>query len=70
LGEDGLPYAMLGYANGPGYRNYTNGSRPDVSNDDFDNLDYRPPTPLPLESETHGGDDVRKYKNSFINQKN
>ncbi|KOB67391.1 Alkaline phosphatase, partial [Operophtera brumata] len=60
IGDDGVPYMTLSYTNGPGARVHENGVRPDVTQDD----DYRGSTrwmthsEVPLELETHGGDDV------------
>jgi len=56
--EDGLPYNTLNYVNGPGYREYVNGNRPDISGDNFNDVTYQPPVAVHLSSETHGGDDV------------
>lgn len=54
---DGLPYATLTYANGPGYRAEQNG-RLDLRRQDMTNKDYEYPSLAPLPAETHGGDDV------------
>jgi alkaline phosphatase len=56
--KNGLPYTTLGYANGPGY---VPGSRPDLSNTDTAASDYRQECTIPLESETHSGEDVPLY---------
>ncbi|XP_072014271.1 alkaline phosphatase, tissue-nonspecific isozyme-like [Amphiura filiformis] len=63
LGSDNLPYTTLIYANGPGgvqtrltYRN--TGKRPDVTNEDTSSDRYQQQALVPLESETHAGDDV------------
>lgn len=62
--DDGLPYATLSYANGPGYREPTfdpeTGKcvRSDLTNDDFYKIDYRQSGTAKISSETHGGDDV------------
>nr|XP_971418.1 PREDICTED: membrane-bound alkaline phosphatase [Tribolium castaneum] len=55
--DDTLPYTILNYANGPGYK-ASQGQRYDVSNDDMSNAEYRYPGISPLDAETHGGDDV------------
>uniref|UniRef100_H0ZHX2 Alkaline phosphatase n=1 Tax=Taeniopygia guttata TaxID=59729 RepID=H0ZHX2_TAEGU len=47
---DGKNYTSILYGNGPGYRG---GVRPNV-----DPFDYQPQAAVPLESETHGGEDV------------
>lgn len=38
-GSDGLPYATLSYANGPGYRSEADGIRPDISEEDMRKCD-------------------------------
>lgn len=62
-GADKLPYPTLSYANGLGfYETYAaNGSRLDLTNTDFTNPRLRYIATAPLESETHGGDDVGIY---------
>lgn len=61
LADDGLPFGTLGYANGPGpaWIDEETGKRHNISKDDPDVPVYRTPVPVPLNSETHGGDDVR-----------
>ncbi|HSI94458.1 MAG TPA: alkaline phosphatase [Methylophilaceae bacterium] len=56
----GLPYTTLGYANGPGWRSPAadGGKRPDLAQVDTHADDYLPEAAVPLESETHGGEDV------------
>ena len=56
----GLPYTTLGYANGPGWRSPAadGGKRPDLVQVDTHADDYLPEATVPLESETHGGEDV------------
>lgn len=55
----GLPYTTLGYANGPGWRGQTeDDKRPDLTHVDTHADDYLPEATVPLESETHGGEDV------------
>ncbi|MEQ1619338.1 MAG: alkaline phosphatase [Terricaulis sp.] len=69
LGRDGRPYTTLGYANGPGSVFATpprNGEqqaivRPDLSGVDTQDNGFRQPSLTPLESETHGGEDVALY---------
>uniref|UniRef100_A0A8C0H1R6 Alkaline phosphatase n=1 Tax=Chelonoidis abingdonii TaxID=106734 RepID=A0A8C0H1R6_CHEAB len=51
--EDRRPYTSILYGNGPGYA-IANGSRPDVSKD----KDYRQQAAVPLDTETHAGEDV------------
>ncbi|KAG5683695.1 hypothetical protein PVAND_012961 [Polypedilum vanderplanki] len=61
-GDDNLPYLTLSYANGEGnYETYKNGERVDPTkvesySNDFNNHKF--PATVPLESETHGGEDV------------
>lgn len=50
-----LPYTTLGYHNGPGHRH---DGRPDLSQIDTTALDFKQEATIPLESETHGGEDV------------
>jgi alkaline phosphatase len=56
----GLPYTTLGYANGPGWRDPAGhgGKRPDLAAVDTHADDFQPEASIPLESETHGGEDV------------
>lgn len=56
----GLPYTTLGYANGPGWRDPAahGGKRPDLAHADTHADDFLPEATIPLESETHGGEDV------------
>ncbi|XP_069138030.1 alkaline phosphatase-like [Argopecten irradians] len=57
---DGIPYATLGYSNGPGYRW---GNRSEFNNSQADTRDMRfmAEAAVPFEYETHGGDDVPIY---------
>lgn len=55
---DNLPYTTISFANGPGFRNHTNGSRYNVVTEDMNKIDYRQDTGIPLKYETHGGEDV------------
>jgi alkaline phosphatase len=53
----GLPYTTLGYRNGPGYR-----SAPvDLSDVDTTAPDFRQEAAIPLQAETHSGEDVPVY---------
>jgi alkaline phosphatase len=55
----GLPYATLGYANGPGFVAPTPAApRPDLTAVDTTALDYLQEATVPLGAETHGGEDV------------
>jgi len=55
---DGRPYTTLGYANGPGA---SKGERPDLAATDTAARDYLQGAAVPLESETHSGEDVPVY---------
>lgn len=52
---EGRPYTTLAYANGPGH---AGPGRPDLSTVDTAAPDYLQEAMVPMESETHGGDDV------------
>ncbi len=71
LAEDGLPYTTLGYANGPGFKDYGDNTNPDRTyNDpvasgrhDLDLVNtqasgFHQEALVPLVAETHGGEDV------------
>lgn len=49
------PYTTLGYANGKGYRG---GTRPNLTQAEVTNPDYKQEAAVPLNNETHGGEDV------------
>ncbi len=68
IADDGLPYATLGYANGPGqvWIDPETGIRRNITSDYVDSATYQTPVPVPLSSETHGGDDVNKENNIKI----
>ncbi|CAD0202389.1 unnamed protein product [Chrysodeixis includens] len=54
-----LPYMTLSYTNGPGFRPHVNGIRPDVTQENnYNAINWKSHVDVPLESETHGGDDV------------
>ncbi|MEK6750258.1 MAG: alkaline phosphatase [Pseudomonadota bacterium] len=59
----GLPYTTLGYANGPGWRDaIVNGAkRPDLTSVDTTSLNFLQESTVPLDSETHAGEDVGVY---------
>ena len=71
LASDGKPYTELSYANGPSAlfggieKGATEpkpaGLRPDLSAVDTMSIDFLQPSLVPLESETHGGEDVAIY---------
>ncbi|XP_052862632.1 membrane-bound alkaline phosphatase-like [Anopheles cruzii] len=62
--SDGLPYMTISYANGPGYKKHVDaatGKRMDVRDMKTDKNNFDFPAMLPVDSETHGGDDVVMY---------
>jgi alkaline phosphatase len=74
LDVDGIPYTTLGYMNGRGYRDYggeTNADRTyaeppaagrrDISDVDTTTPGYHQEALVPINSETHGGEDVPVY---------
>ncbi|XP_050431793.1 membrane-bound alkaline phosphatase-like [Adelges cooleyi] len=62
LAKDGKPYTTLSYANGPETeKGSTDHSRTNLTEVDFENVDFRYPSLVPLSSETHGGDDVMVF---------
>lgn len=58
--SDNLPYTGILYGNGPGYV-ISNGSRPNVNTTVIENKEYLHQAAVPLDSETHGGEDVPIY---------
>ena len=74
LDVNGLPYTTLGYANGHGhadlgtetdadaiYKQAVNSKRVDLANIDTEQPGYHQETLIPLQAETHGGEDVAIY---------
>ncbi|XP_037809106.1 alkaline phosphatase [Lucilia sericata] len=66
LALDQLPYATLSYANGPGFENNIIKHSPGVKRrnlleTNMKHKNYKFPSTVPLESETHGGDDVAVF---------
>ncbi|XP_013148132.1 PREDICTED: membrane-bound alkaline phosphatase-like [Papilio polytes] len=60
--EAGVPYMTLSYTNGPGFRSHLNDTRPDVTTEsNFRAINWRSHVDVPLESETHGGEDVAVF---------
>ena len=67
LANDGKPYTVIGYLNGassvlleqPGGEYF--GSRPNVTNEQAQDIDYVQQALIPLSSETHSGEDVAVY---------
>ncbi len=53
--KNGKPYTTLGYGNGKGYRG---GMRPNLTEEQVTNPDYKQEAAVPLNDETHGGEDV------------
>lgn len=63
LADDGRPYNILSYANGPGYAGtYTkaDGRKP-ISQQHTEHPLYVSPAMVPLDADTHGGDDVAVF---------
>ncbi|GBP05328.1 Membrane-bound alkaline phosphatase [Eumeta japonica] len=63
-GDDGKPYTTISYANGKGHAIGADGQRVDVTQDQaFLNrdLNFAYPGIVPLDDETHGGEDVAVY---------
>ncbi|XP_026327171.1 membrane-bound alkaline phosphatase-like [Hyposmocoma kahamanoa] len=63
-GMDGIPYTTISYANGKALSISPEGKRVDVTlNQQFTSRahDYSYPSLVPLDSETHGGEDVAVY---------
>ncbi|XP_017482800.1 PREDICTED: membrane-bound alkaline phosphatase-like [Rhagoletis zephyria] len=60
LGADGLPFTILSYANGPGFSSTYNEQtgRSEITAEQTENVRFEYPATVPLDSETHGGDDV------------
>jgi alkaline phosphatase len=54
--KNGKPYTTLGYANGPGYRGQN--GRPNLALENTAHPDFLQEAVVPLESETHGAEDV------------
>nr|AEG79734.1 alkaline phosphatase [Trichoplusia ni] len=60
--ENNVPYMTLSYTNGPGFRPHVNGKRSDVTQENgFGTLTWKSHVDVPLDSETHGGDDVAVF---------
>ncbi|XP_037106269.1 alkaline phosphatase-like [Syngnathus acus] len=60
IAEDHKRFTLAGYANGPGYQ-FFNGTRPDVNETVSTDKEYRQQATVPLDSETHGIEDVAIY---------
>jgi len=75
LADDGLPYATLGYINGPGHqvlgdyesadaiftKPINKSGRADLTNVDTTAPGFHPETLVAVGNETHGGEDVAVY---------
>ncbi|XP_026092216.1 alkaline phosphatase-like [Carassius auratus] len=57
IGEDGKKFTTALYGNGPGYQ-IANGTRPDVNAETSGSDEYLQQAAVPLDSETHGSEDV------------
>ncbi|KAM8888135.1 alkaline phosphatase-like [Synchiropus picturatus] len=57
---DRMPFTSILYANGPGYI-HINGSRENITMVDYYDEEYMQQAAVPLEAETHGGEDVAIY---------
>ncbi|XP_061093714.1 intestinal-type alkaline phosphatase 1-like [Conger conger] len=58
--DDSMPFTSILYANGPGYI-HINGTRGNISAVDYLDEEYMQQAAVPLDSETHGGEDVAIY---------
>lgn len=61
--EDSMSFFTLNYANGMGYFDHveSSGGRKDPLGMDFRSKHFRQPATVPLDYETHGGEDVAVY---------
>ncbi|CAH0715320.1 unnamed protein product, partial [Brenthis ino] len=59
--SDNLPYTILSYANGPGFKANTDFKRHNIMLDDMNDLNYTYPSLVPISRETHGGEDVAVF---------
>ncbi|KAL4630743.1 intestinal-type alkaline phosphatase-like isoform X1 [Arapaima gigas] len=58
--DDMMPFTSILYANGPGYV-HVNGTRGNITSVDYLDEEYMQQAAVPLDSETHGGEDVAIY---------
>uniref|UniRef100_A0AAY4EXR9 Alkaline phosphatase n=1 Tax=Denticeps clupeoides TaxID=299321 RepID=A0AAY4EXR9_9TELE len=58
--DDRMPFTSILYANGPGYI-HVNGTRGNITLIDYFDEEYMQQTAVPLDAETHGGEDVAIY---------
>jgi alkaline phosphatase len=64
--KNGKPFTTLGYANGKGYRQ---GERPELTQSEVTNSEFKQEAAVPLSDETHGGEDVAIFAtgiNSYL----
>ena len=65
--NDGMPYTVLGYANGPGGEGlYVNGTRKNLTGVNTEDEDHLQQAAVWLGSETHAGDDVGMTSSKMI----
>nr|XP_057911205.1 alkaline phosphatase, tissue-nonspecific isozyme isoform X2 [Doryrhamphus excisus] len=57
---DQKPYTAIAYGNGPGYK-VVNGERENVSTVNYEEANYKAQSAVPLNYETHGGEDVAVF---------
>ncbi|XP_066565330.1 alkaline phosphatase, intestinal, tandem duplicate 1 isoform X2 [Amia ocellicauda] len=60
IADDDMPYTSILYANGPGYL-LQNGTRANITFVDYMDDEYMQQAAVPLNTETHGGEDVAIY---------
>nr|XP_043871891.1 alkaline phosphatase-like isoform X2 [Solea senegalensis] len=58
--DDKMPFTSILYANGPGYV-HVNGTRGNITMVDYYDEEYMQQAAVPLDAETHGGEDVAIY---------
>uniref|UniRef100_A0A672YRC1 Alkaline phosphatase n=1 Tax=Sphaeramia orbicularis TaxID=375764 RepID=A0A672YRC1_9TELE len=58
--DDRMPFTSILYANGPGYV-HINGTRGNITMVDYYDEEYMQQAAVPLDAETHGGEDVAIY---------
>lgn len=58
--DDKMPFTSILYANGPGYV-HVNGTRENITMVDYYDEEYMQQAAVPLDAETHGGEDVAIY---------
>ncbi|PZC85796.1 alkaline phosphatase, tissue-nonspecific isozyme [Helicoverpa armigera] len=61
-GSDNMPYTILSYANGPGYKpDDQHQKRHNLAFDNLSHINYTYPALVPIARETHGGEDVAVF---------